>query len=138
METPKRAFFSNLRNFSIWFWLPFQNPSLEFNMIWHECYFFHIFRTSETSRKFSMGLKYMLWVCKAFLKNRGTQRKSNCSDWTNRSRDIAIPKKNLHLRSIFSHIVFWVVIYIYIRSPKISKNTHLFEFTSWGFGYKTG
>ena len=51
------------------------------------------FWTSKASRKFSMGLKYMLWVCKAFSRIREIERTSNHVRTTRREKTAyPIPK----------------------------------------------
>ena len=55
--------------------------------------FFMTFWTSKASRKFSMGLKYMLWVCKAFSRIREIERTSNHVRTTRREKTAyPIPK----------------------------------------------
>ena len=55
--------------------------------------FFRTFWTSKASRKFSMGLKYMLWVCKTFSRIRGIERTSNHVRTTRREKTAyPIPK----------------------------------------------
>ena len=86
---PEIIFWSKKRSDDLfWYLILTLEGGVEAPKTWEKVLIFTNVGPSDAARKFSVGRKTMLWVCKTFSKIRGIQRTSNHVHPTHQSEDI--------------------------------------------------